>query len=106
MSFDLKKVVGVSYTTVAFLLFELHPATFSLQSGLQNPERQLSGLWVVSKGCNGKSSRVEVPSGVRLAHGKVWARPPGSVSENRGESSPGGHRELVSRWLIPMMRMD
>lgn len=89
MSFDLKKVFGVSYTTVAFLLFELHPATFSLQSGLQNPERQLSGLWVVNKGCDGKNSRVEVPSGMRLAHGKVWAQPPGSVSRAEARAAPG-----------------
>lgn len=160
---------GVSYTTVAFLLFVLYPATSSLKSGLQNPARQkinicfnliagkwiqFSGstrgtvhldcanviffscvfvifnqsypnppflrislplsfafphssqvLWVVNMGRNGKNSRVEVPSGRRLARRKVWFR----GWEQRRElrlRSPGGRREVVSRWLIPMMRMD
>ena len=39
------KVFWVSYTNVAFLLSALHPALFSLKSGLQNPERRKRSLY-------------------------------------------------------------
>lgn len=60
-----------------------------------------------------KNSWVKVPSGMHLAHRlhvSLLARLSCSFTESRGSNSacaaPGDCREVVSCWLILVMRMD